>query len=161
MNEWLNFLQNDDYLGAKKYLKNGADVNARGETGEPVVSAALRFRCSDELLELLVEHGADLFGTDNEGVSVFDTAITYNNPRMVRRILEAGVNVNETRRQSGFTALMAAVCYNRGDIVKMLLDYGADKTLKDNLGLTCADYARKTHRKKMLELLGEDENGTD
>ena len=82
-------------------------------------------------------------------------AITYNNPRMVKRIIEAGVDVNETRRNSGFTPLMAAVCYNRKEIVSMLLEHGADRALTDRKGLTGADYARKTHRKSMLELLEE------
>ncbi len=156
MNEWLALLQNDDYLGVKKYLKNGADVNEKSETGEAVLSMALRLRCSDELVGLVMENGADLFDTDNEGVSVLDVAITYNRPEVVKRLIEAGVDVNETTRNSGFTALMAAVCYNRGEIVEMLLANGADKSRRDKLGLTGADYARKTHRKKMLELLGEE-----
>ena len=155
MSNWSTFLQSDDYLGAKKYLKSGADVNEKSEHGESVLSHALRLRCSEELLVLLVEAGADLFDTDEEGVSVFDAAITYNNPAMVKRIIDAGVDVNETRRASGFTPLMAAVCYNRSAIVELLLAKGADKNRRDKLGLTGADYARKTHRKQMLELLGE------
>jgi len=155
MSNWSALLQSDDYLGVKKYLKNGADVNEKNETGESVIAQALHLRCSNELLDLLVEAGADIFDADNEGVSVFDVAITYNNPQMVKRIIDAGIDVNETRRNSGFTPLMAAVCYNRKEIVTMLLDHGADKTRRDRQGLTGADYARKTHRKQMLELLGE------
>ena len=155
MGNWATLLHSDDYLGVKKYLKNGADVNEKNDTGESVIAQALHMRCSDELLDLLVEAGADLFDTDHEGVSVFDVAITYNNPGMVKRIIDAGVDVNETRRNSGFTPLMAAVCYNRKEIVTMLLDHGADKTLRDRQGLTGADYARKTHRRQMLKLLGE------
>ena len=155
MSNWATLLHSDDYLGVKKYIKNGADVNEKNDTGESVIAQALHLRCSDELIDLLVEAGADLFDADNEGVSIFDVAITYNNPRMVRRIIDAGVDVNETRRNSGFTPLMAAVCYNRKEIVTMLLEHGADKSLRDRQGLTGADYAKKTHRKQMLELLGE------
>lgn len=153
MNEWMVLLQNDDYLGVKKHLKSGADVNSRNEQGESVLAIALRLHCDDELLSLLIEEGADLFDTDHEGVSIFDVAITYNNLMMVQTILDIGIDVNQTSRQSGFNALMAAVCYNRKEIVKMLLEHGADKTLTDAKGLDCRDYARKTHRKKMLELL--------
>jgi len=155
MSSWTALLQSDDYLGVKKSLKNGADVNEKNESGESVIAQAIRLRCGNELIELLVEAGADLFDTDNEGVSVFDEAITYNNPEMVRRIIDAGVDVNETHRSSGFTPLMAAVCYNRKSIVTLLLDHGADKSQRDRRGLSSADYARKTHRKQMLELLGE------
>ena len=153
MNEWMTLLQNDDYLGVKKHLKNGADVNAKNEQGESILAIALRLRCDDEILALLMREGANLFDRDNEGVSIFDAAITYNNLMTVRKILEAGIDVNDTGRQSGFTALMAAVCYNRKEIVRMLLEHGADKTLTDAKGLDCRDYARKTHRKMMLELL--------
>lgn len=156
MGNWSTLLQSNDYLGLKKHIKNGADVNEKGEHGESVLSHAIRLRCNEEIMELLVESGADLFDVDDEGVSVFDAAITYNSPLMVRRIIAAGVDVNETRRNSGFTPLMAAVCYNRREIVEMLLKSGADKTLRDRLGLTGADYAKKTHRKQMLKLLGEE-----
>lgn len=156
MSKWSELLQSDDYLGVKKYLKNGADVNEKNDTGESVIAQAIRQRCSNELIALLVDAGADLFDTDNEGVSVFDEAITYNNPDMVKRIIDAGVDVNETRRSSGFTPLMAAVCYNRKSIVTLLLENGADKSQRDRLGLNSADYARKTHRKQMLELLGDE-----
>ncbi|MBD3800100.1 ankyrin repeat domain-containing protein [Sulfurimonas sp. HSL-1656] len=157
MSNWSTLLQSDDYLGVKKYLKEGADVNEKSEHGESVVSQALRLRCSDELLELLVASGADLFDADDEGVSVFDVAITYNNPMMVQKMIDEGIDVNETRRTSGFTPLMAAVCYNRKAIVEMLMSNGANTAIKDKLGLTGADYARKTHRKQMLGLLGEEE----
>lgn len=156
MSHWSTLLHSNDYLGLKKHLKNGADVNEKGEQGESVLSQAIRLRCDEELLELLVDAGADLFDVDEEGVSVFDVAVTYNNPMMVKRIIDAGIDVNETRRNSGFTPLMAAVCYNRREIVELLLDNGADKSLRDRLGLTGADYAKKTHRKQMLKLLEEE-----
>lgn len=153
MNDWQTLLQNDDYLGTKKQIKNGGDLSARNEQGESPLMIALRLRCSDELLTLLMESGAGLFDEDNDGVSVFDAAITYNNPMVVDRIISTGIDVNATHRASGFTPLMAAVCYNRSDIVSMLLRSGADASKKDVQGLDSFDYARKTHRKKMLELL--------
>lgn len=155
MSQWVTLLQSDDYLGVKQYLKTGADVNTKSETGESVIAQAMRLRCSEELLELLSNAGADLFDADEEGVSVFDVAITYNHLPMVRRIIDAGIDVNATQRRSGFTPLMAAVCYNRSEIVSLLLQSGADASQRDGKGLTGADYARKTHRKKMLEMLEE------
>jgi ankyrin repeat protein len=157
---WTTLLNSDDYLGAKKHIKSGADVNETNEQGESLLMQALHQRCSDELLDLLVQNGADLFAVDHEGVSVFEAAITYNNIGMVKRIIEKGIDTNATKRTSGFTPLMAAICYNRIGIVELLLQHGADPAATDRLGLDCAAYARKTHRKKMLELL-ENANGTD
>jgi uncharacterized protein len=155
MSNWTALLQSDDYLGVKKQIRNGADLNAKGEGGEPLLSQALRLRCSEELIALLVESGADLLEADDEGVSVFETAVTYDNIAVVKRIIDAGIDVNETRRSSGFTPLMAAICYNRQAIAALLLEHGADGTRRDGRGLNAADYARKTHRKQMLELLGD------
>lgn len=160
MASWTTLLSNDNYLGVKKQIKNGADINEANEQGETVLMQALHARCGDELLELLVQSGADLFATDHEGVSVFEAAITYNNQTMVERIIKEGIDTNATERASGFTPLMAAICYNRPAIAKLLLEHGANPMQTDRLGLTCADYARKTHRKKMLELLGE-KDGAD
>lgn len=153
MNGWHALLQNDDYLGVKKQIKSGGDLGERNEQGESVLAEALRLRCSNELLALLIENGADLYARDGEGVSVFEEAITYNNTYVVTRIIEAGIDVNETARTSGFTPLMAAVCYNRPEIVTLLLEHGANASRKDSKGLDSFDYARKTHRKKMLEIL--------
>ena len=153
MTKWLSILQDNDYLAAKKLIKYGADLNARTESGESVLAYALKCKCDQEMLELLIESGADLFYTDDEGVSIFDFAITYNNMYVIRLLLEKGVDVNETSRRSGFTALMAAVCYGRSAIVKMLLDAGADVHAVDSKGLSALAFAKKMHKKSMIELL--------
>lgn len=153
MTKWLSILQENDYLAAKKLIKDGADLNDRTEAGESVLAYALKSKCDQDMLELLIENGADLFYTDDEGVSIFDFAITYNNTYVIRLLLEKGIDVNETSRRSGFTALMAAVCYGRSAIVKMLLDAGADIHAVDSKGLNAMAFAKKMHKKSMIELL--------
>ncbi len=158
MNKWLELLKNDDYLGIKQHLKKGADVCATNEAGESVLACALREQCDMETLMLLIENGADIFDFDDEGVSVFDMAITYDNQEMVRFIIEKGKDVNQTTRKSGFTALMAAACYGRVEIAKILLDNGADKDIQDNKGFTAVDFARKMNKKSILALFDYNEN---
>ena len=48
---------------------------------------------------------------------------------------------------------MAAVCYGRIDIVKLLLDAGADAGAVDSKGLRALDFAKKMHKKSMIEIL--------
>ena len=103
------------------------------------------------------ENGADIFDTDDEGVSVFDIAITYDNIEMVTYMIEQGKNVNDTTRKSGFTALMGAACYGRVEIVKILLENGADKNARDLKGFSAIDFARKMNKKSILELFDYDE----
>ena len=158
MNRWLELLKNDDYLGIKKYIKSGADLSETNEAGESVLACALRAGCDMETLMLLIESGADIFDFDDEGVSVFDMAVTYDNKEMVRYLIEQGKDVNETTRKSRFTALMAAACYGREEIAKILLEHGADQEAKDSKGFTAVDFARKMNKKSILELFEYDEN---
>ncbi len=158
MNKWLELFKNDDYLGIKKYIKSGGDLQECNDLGEGVLACALRAGCDFDTLMLLVESGADIFEFDDEGVSVFDIAITYNNIKMINYMLQQGVDVNKTNRRSGFTALMAAACYGRVEIAKILLENGADQNVRDSKGFSAVDFARKMNKKSVLELLDYDEN---
>ncbi|MDY0117879.1 MAG: ankyrin repeat domain-containing protein [Sulfurimonadaceae bacterium] len=158
MDKWIEILKKNDYLNAKKYIKEGADVNEENDAGESVLSHAIRYLCDFELLMLLIESGANIFDFDDEGVSVFDIAITYTNIPMVLFMIEQGVDVNKTQRRSGFTPLMAASCYGRVEIAKILLEHGADKDIVDFKGFSATDFARKMNKKSILELLDFDPN---
>ena len=145
-------------MGVKKYLKDGADLEETNEGGESVLACALRARCDMDLLMLLIENGADIFDFDEEGVSIFDMAITYDNIEMVKYLIENCMDVNQTNRRSGFTSLMAAACYGRVEIVKILLANGVDQDAEDSKGFRAIDFARKMNKKSILELLDYDEN---
>ena len=156
MSTWLEYLKNDDYLGIKKYIKSGADLQDTNDVGESVLACAIRARCDKETLMLLIDSGADIFDFDDEGVSIFDMAVTYDNIEMINFLLEKGIDVNTTSRRSGFTALMAAACYGRVEIAKILLKHGADQTVRDSKGFSAIDFARKMNKKSVLALLDYD-----
>lgn len=158
MNKWLEILKNNKYDAAKKYIDDGADVNEESESGESVLAYALRYRCSKDLLDLLISNAADIFDSDNEGVSIFDMAVTYNNLWMTQYLVDQGVDVNATQRRSGFTPLMVASCYGRNEIVIFLLEKGADKNRVDIKGFSAVDFARKMNKKSILKLFDYDEN---
>ena len=145
-------------MSVKKYLKDGADLEETNESGESVLACALIARCDLEILMLLIESGADVFDFDDEGVSIFDLAITYGNLEIVKYILDKGIDVNITRRRSSFTSLMAAACYGRVEIAKLLLENGANQKAQDLKGFTAVDFARKMNKKSVLALFDVDEN---
>ncbi|NPA65554.1 MAG: ankyrin repeat domain-containing protein [Epsilonproteobacteria bacterium] len=156
MHKWLELLKRNDYISIKKYIRDGGNVNERSETGESVLMYALRYRCDEDIIELLIQSGADLKAIDNEGVSIFDMAITYDNLDLVRSLVEEGIyDVNATSRKSGFTPLMCATCYGRIEVVKYLLEQGADKEAFEMKGLRARDFARKMNKKSVLKLLEE------
>ncbi len=161
MEQWIELLKGNDYLGIKKYLSNGANPNATEENGESVLCFALRYHCEEEILDLLIQSGADLFAIDNEGVSVFDVAVTYNHLPLIERLINEGFNVNHATRKSGFTPLMGAVCYGRVEVIKKLLELGVDVRSRDAYGLSAIDFARKMHKKSILALLERAGNGAD
>jgi ankyrin repeat protein len=156
MQKWIEILKNNDYIGAKQYIKSGGDTNEENESGESVLATAIRNHCDNELLELLIENGADMYDFDDEGVSIFDMAITYNNLYIFSRLIEEGIDVNKTSRKSGFTPLMCAACYGRVEIAKTLIESGADKNKLDSRGFSAIDFARKMNKKSVLEILGFD-----
>lgn len=158
MNKWTEFLKNNDYISVKKYIKSGADVNDANENDESVLACAIRAYCDMDLLMLLIDNGADIFDFDDEGVSIFDMAIAYNNIELVEYIIGQGIDVNRTNRRSNFTPLMAAACYGRLEIVQILLDRGANQDTIDTKGFSAIDFARKMNKKSVLKLLDYDEN---
>jgi len=153
MEQWITLLKENNYLGIKQYLKKGGNPNECEENGESVLCFALRYHCDWDILDLLVEQGADIFHTDNEGVSVFDVAVTYNNIPLIEKLITQGFDVNTSTRRSGFTPLMGAVCYGRLEIIQKLLEMGVDMTARDGHGLSALDFARKMHKKSILTLL--------
>jgi len=153
MNKWITVLQKNDYIGAKQLIKAGENINDTTEAGESVLAYALKSRCDNDLLDLLIDNGADLLYQDQEGVQIFDFAITYNNTHTVELLLAKGKDVNDITRKSGFTPLMGAVCYGRKEIVELLLAAGADVHATERKGMSAYDFAKKMNKKSMMELM--------
>ncbi|HEX5623447.1 MAG TPA: ankyrin repeat domain-containing protein [Sulfuricurvum sp.] len=153
MEKWIELLKANNFLGIKQHIKSGGNVNDVEENGESVLCFALRYHCDQDILDLLIDSGADIYHTDHEGVSVFDVAVTYNNLPLIQRLIAGGFDVNVPTRRSGFTPLMGAVCYGRVEVIKTLLEMGVDVSARDGQGLSAIDFARKMHKKSILELL--------
>jgi len=153
MNKWIELFKNNDYIGVKQYLKKGADIDEVNDVGEGVLACALRAKCDFDLLMLLVDNGADIFDFDDEGVAVFDMAITYDNMEMVKYLIDKGIDVNKTMRRSKLTPLMVASCYGRVEILKTLLANGANKDAVEAKGLKAKDFARKMNKKSILAII--------
>jgi ankyrin repeat protein len=158
MNKWIELLKKSDLIGVKKYVTAGADLNESNEGGESVLALSLRYYCDLELIMFLIQSGADIYDFDEEGVTILDMAVTYDNIEIVKYLIEQGMDVNSTRRKSKFTPLMAAACYGRVEMAKLLIENGADKNAVDSKGISVIDFARKTNKKSILKLLDYNEN---
>ena len=54
---------------------------------------------------------------------------------------------------NGTTPLMMAVRYGAGDVARLLLEQGADPTIKNQLGMTAYDFAKGADRNDMADLV--------
>ena len=82
---------------------------------------------------------------------------------VVRYLLEAGANINEipdndevrdySHKGSTKNALCAAASNGRVEVVKLLLDQGGDKSIKDSHGKTPLQLAEQNGHEECVKLL--------
>ena len=90
------------------------------------------------------------------GNSIFDatplcTTIANGDFETVKKFVEYGANVNES--SNGVSPLMLAARYNQVEIIKFLLEKGADANAKDERGYNAFKYAEMSKATEALLLL--------
>lgn len=78
-------------------------------------------------------------------------AICKGDVEAVKKFIEYGADVNE--RSNGKTPLMLAARYNNVEIIRLLLEKGASKSIKDEKGNTALKYAEASNAKEAAEIL--------
>jgi uncharacterized protein len=127
------------------------DVNARNRQDEsPLMMAALKGRL--EIARELIAHKADV---NKPGWTPLHYACSNPNPDsrdMVALLLEnyAYIDAESPNRT---TPLMMAAHYGHGDAVKLLLEEGADPSLRNEQGLTAVDFARSAGRSEQADMI--------
>ena len=79
------------------------------------------------------------------------SAVNSGDEQAVSESLANGADVNE-RTSGGQTALILAVIYGHTNIVRLLVNAGADPYERDNLGLNAIDWAQRRGAAEALEL---------
>ena len=153
--------QKDDVL--EHLLAKNVDVNVPGSKdtlkNQTVLYLAVT-RGREDLVQRLLEKGADPNIADSEGgLALAEACIGATvNENIVRMLIEKGAKVNLTEA-NGLTPLMyiaensKAPVETRKAVAKMLLDAGADKTLKDKKGKTALDWAKERKNTEIAEML--------
>jgi ankyrin repeat protein len=127
-------------------------LKKRGEGYTALMSAA-RAEC-DTCIRLLLEHNADAKAKTDAGMTALHYAAFKGNLSMVRLFLEAGAPVNVADDRGLTPLMMAANSRSKNpDVVRMLLDRGADTQAKDESGRTAADWARIGGRPEIVKML--------
>jgi len=132
-------------------IKWRADVNARGSYGKTALIFAanrdITGENSVEICDILLRYGAEVnVRTDdsyNNGITPLLVAThTKNDIKVVKSLVDAGANVN-VRDKKGWTPLMTAASNSLTQVVKFLLEEGADPEMTNFYRKNALYYAKK------------------
>ena len=128
------------------------------------INAAIKIAASNgymDIVKILIEAGADVNTTDEDGTSLFMYAVAgrweydgyERHTDIVKMLMKAGANIYTTN-QYGRTALMFAAEAGHVDTLKLLINRGADVNDTDKVdGSTALIYAAKQGKAVSMNIL--------
>ena len=87
-----------------------------------------------------MDNGADINSHDESGFTPLQKAVGENNPELVRYLLKRGADIDDDCKGQG-TALHTSCAYGLIECTNILLNAGADTTIKADDGKLPIDYA--------------------
>ncbi|MEM8969111.1 MAG: ankyrin repeat domain-containing protein [Bacteroidota bacterium] len=139
-------------------ISKGADINVKDKKGNTLAYYLIQsyypnyMSDFDEKLSKLEEEGLDLTVTQAEGNTLFHLAAEKNNLDLLKKVHALGVDVNQQNKEGTTTLQIAAMKATNDDILKYLIEIGADVEVVTAFDETVYDLASEN------ELLQE--NGT-
>jgi len=110
----------------KHLVKSGADVNGQNSEGVSPLMFTLTYYPKDtEIMEFLIENKAKIKHQDIQGNSTLSGAVALGRKDAVKILLDNGVDPDDPTSK-GYTPVMIAVLSNQLEILRMLLNAGAD-----------------------------------
>ena len=133
-------------------VAKGATVNLQDKKKRtPLILAASNGHTS--VVEFLLSEGGDINARDSGG----QTALMYTCKRSFNEtaafLLKNGAEVNVQSKKKGITALMLAAVSDNVELLRMLLEHGADANLTDIFGRTAKILAQKKGNSAVVDLL--------
>jgi ankyrin repeat protein len=140
----------DDNLAAAEALVDWPKTKVEWRSAKdesPLMIAALRGH--KDLVRKLIARDADVNKT---GWTPLHYAATSGHLEIMALLLEHHAYI-DAESPNKTTPLMMAAYYGTPEAVKLLLEAGADPTLRNDLGLTAVDFAQKGGRKDAAALI--------
>lgn len=179
--DFFHAVQANDAAAVKSLFARGLDPNLiEGERGDTGLILAVRENSMDVFRVLLNAPGIDLEATARNGDNALMIACFKANKLAVQALIDKGAEVNrpgwaplhyaatsgnneivqilldhsayiDAESPNKTTPIMMAARGGHILTVKLLLDEGADATLKNDLGMTAIDFAEKYNFKDIAE----------
>ncbi|MEW9824850.1 MAG: ankyrin repeat domain-containing protein, partial [Candidatus Symbiodolus clandestinus] len=121
----ISAIKNNDLRQVKTYLGKN-DVNARSKGGRPLLMVAVESSCSDELIELLIDNGADINAEDRDGESAINLAVYNGSFRLIKLLINKGVKIKDkTEKNSPFSSVAESGLPQRtqDQVIKLLTEW--------------------------------------
>jgi len=93
--------------------------------------------------ELLLKHKADANGKTPDGTPLVAYACMFNQPDILKLLLDAGADPNLPYGLGDYTALRYATADRNAPLVRLLLNHKADPNIRDESGQTPLDIVKK------------------
>lgn len=136
--EFFKAIKLRDGRAVKAFLQGGMDPNTRNANGQTVLTFALE-ATDASMIEPLINN-ADLSLPDAAGNTPIFLALKHDHPEIFETLLAKNVDINSAGRSSKNvnkqTILALAVQKRNAELVRRLLDKGADPNLADDNGVT-------------------------
>ena len=125
-------------------------INARNSSGYSPLTLAC-YNGNLEVAAILAKQVENININSDSGTPLM-AAVFKNDLKMTQMLLDLDADPN-IADPNKVTALHYAVQFIRNDLIRLLMSYGADISLKDNKGLSPWDYAIQQDNQSILTLL--------
>lgn len=176
----------NDVSGVRKMLSKGVDPNAVDDQGIPLLVIAAREKSNDVALILMGDKRIDLQKEDKAGENAMMLAAIEKDAPMVQALIAKGAEVNkkgwtplhyaassgddeivkmlldasayiDAASPNGTTPMMMAARAGHVSTIDLLISQGADPTIKNQLGMTAQDFAKRYSEKDAITALAAQE----
>ncbi len=137
---------------ATALLKHGADVRAREEKYHGTPAGWADYAGHTEVRDLILRHPVDILEAVQYGLTERISTILANDPEALDRSFQKYARY-PLDAEGWYTPLAFAVTLGKVETVRMLLNQGADDTIRSPEGKTLAEIARAGGHEEIAHLL--------